>query len=177
MSSSKFAAIHGGLLVRKGDAAPAIRPTVSEVSYVDAERRHAGLPSVDGDAPAVQPGQSLREGGRPSVTDLGRGREPVSQRRPAEKMCATPASDKSPCIRPVPSAKRPRPARGKEQTARSKATVRLTEQQKHVMKLAAAALGRSQQQLISDAIDSYLTGLGGGEMSTCACFKQQLASL
>lgn len=177
MSSSKFAAIHGGLLVRKGDAAPAIRPTVSDVSYVDAERRDAGTPVVTRPRPAPPSGNTPGEAMRPSVTDRGRGRDPVSRMRPAEKVCAAPASNGSACVRPVPAAKRPGPARGRDRAARSKATVRLTEQQKQVMKLAAAALGKSQQQLMSNAIDLYLTELGGGEMSSCACFKQQLASL
>ncbi len=177
MSSSKFAAIHGGLLVRKGDAAPAIRPTVSDVSYVDAERRDAATPAVSRPRSDALSGNAAGETMRSSITARGRGRDPVSQVRPAEKVCAKPVPNGKACVRPVPSLKRPRAAGGKDRPAKSKATVRLTEQQKQVMKLAAAALGRSQQQLISDAIDSYLAGLGGGEMSSCACFKQQLASL
>lgn len=159
MTSSKFATIHGGLLARKGEAAPAVRHSHVHVSYSDG---HAPVAGAVPAPPPVAP--------RPVLPMLDvtfgdtRVPEPV-----AKAPCAGP--DQSPklgqaCERKIPVGVGDGPG--------GRVSMRLTQRQKRMVTIASAVLGRSQQKLLSDALDAHLARLGSGEMKSCGCFTEQL---
>lgn len=58
-------------------------------------------------------------------------------------------------------------------TARHKTTVRLNDEQRRRVRLAAVQLERSQQSLISEAIDEFLDQLCERELPHCHCLKKR----
>jgi hypothetical protein len=158
MTTSKFATIHGGLLARKGEAAPAIRHSNAHVSYSD------GPPPVPAAGPVAPPEP------RPPLPllDVTFGDMRVPE-------AGVPTSCPGPSVRP-----KPRQACGREapldkgDRPAGRVSMRLTERQKRMVTIAAAVLGRSQQKLLSDALDAHLARLGAGELRSCACFKGHL---
>jgi hypothetical protein len=158
MTTSKFATIHGGLLARKGEAAPAVRHDQAHVSYRD-------QPPSAPDARLAPPTEV-----RPSLPllDVTFGDMQVPE-------AGMPASCPEPHVRPGL-----RQACGRETPVRKgdgpagRVSMRLTERQKRMVTIATAVLGRSQQKLLSDALDAHLAHLGAGELQSCACFKENL---
>lgn len=147
MTMSKFATIHGGLLARKGEAAPAVRHSHPGVSYSDAppppERRPA-TPLMDaafGDMRTLQTAA-------PAPCS-------PSDREPKPK---------EPCSRKIPAG----------EASAGRVSLRLTRRQKRMIMIAGAVLGRSQQKLLSEALDSHLDRLSADELKSCGCFKHQL---
>lgn len=57
--------------------------------------------------------------------------------------------------------------------ARHKTTVRMTDEQRRRVRLAAVQLERSQQSLISEAIDDFLDQLCERELPNCACLRRR----
>jgi hypothetical protein len=158
MTTSKFATIHGGLLARKGEAAPAVRHDHAYVSYRDA-------PSSAPDARMAPPPEV-----RPALPllDVAFG-----------DMQAPEAGVPAPCPEPLtrPSLKQ---ACGRETPVRKgdgpvgRVSMRLTERQKRMVTIATAVIGRSKQKLLSDALDAHLAHLGADELQSCGCFKESL---
>jgi hypothetical protein len=158
MTTSKFATIHGGLLARKGEAAPAVRHDHAHVSYSE------GPPSAP-DArlappPEARPALPLLDGtfGHMQGPEAG---VPVSCPEPHVR-----PGLKQACGRETPVRKGDGPA--------GRVSMRLTERQKRMVTIASAVLGRSQQKLLSDALDAHLADLGAGELRSCSCFKESL---
>ena len=158
MTTSKFATIHGGLLARKGEAAPAVRHDHAHVSYRD-------QPSSAPDArpappPEVRPALPLLD-----VT-LGDMQAPEA---------VVPAPCPEPLIRPglKQACGRETPARKGDGPA-GRVSMRLTERQKRMVTIATAVLGRSQQKLLSDALDAHLAHLCAGDLRSCGCFTESL---
>lgn len=58
-------------------------------------------------------------------------------------------------------------------TARHKTTVHLNDEQRRRVRLAAVQLERSQQSLISEAIDEFLDQLCERELPHCHCLKKR----
>lgn len=54
-----------------------------------------------------------------------------------------------------------------------RAGVRLDPEQSRRLRLAAAILGSSQQELISEALDRHLDRLAEGALQSCACFRRR----
>lgn len=54
-----------------------------------------------------------------------------------------------------------------------RAGVRLDREQIRRLRLAAAILGRTQQDLISEALDRHLDRLSEGALQSCACFRRR----
>jgi hypothetical protein len=158
MTTSKFATIHGGLLARKGEAAPAVRHDHAHVSYRD------GLPTAPDARMAPQPEV------RPALPLLD-----VTFGDMQAPEAGVPASSPEPLIRPglKQACGRETPVR-KDDGPAGRVSMRLTERQKRMVTIAAAVLGRSQQKLLSDALDAHLAGLGAGELRSCDCFKESL---
>jgi hypothetical protein len=154
MTTSKFATIHGGLLARKGEAAPAVRHDHAHVSYRDAPDARLAPP------PEVRPALPLLDVtfGDMQVPEAG---IPASCRESHVR-----PSLKQACGRETPVRKGDGPA--------GRVSMRLTERQKRMVTIATAVLGRSQQKLLSDALDAHLARLGAGELQSCACFKENV---
>ena len=158
MTTSKFATIHGGLLARKGEAAPAVRHDHAHVSYRDGppsmpDSRLAPPPEVRPTLPLLDVtfgDMQIPEAGVPASS-------PEPQVRPALKQA---------CGRETPLRKGDGPA--------GRVSMRLTERQKRMVTIATAVLGRSQQKLLSDALDAHLDHLGAGELRSCGCFRESL---
>lgn len=79
---------------------------------------------------------------------------------------------KSPA-QPAPPTKKLGELRRHPATARHKTTVRLNDEQRRRLRLAAVQLERSQQSLISEAIDDFLDLLCERELPHCACLKKR----
>jgi len=153
MTSSKFATIHGGLLARKGEAAPTVRHDHAQVTYSD------GPPPVPPAPSEVRPALPMLD------IAFGDMRAPdVTVPAP----CPTPPRLKQACGRETTLRKGDGPA--------GRVSLRLTERQKRMVTIATAVLGRSQQKLLSDALDAHLARLGAGELRSCGCFRDQLGS-
>jgi len=158
MTTSKFATIHGGLLVRKGEAAPAVRHPGRDHGYTDLPRREASASAL---TPAEEGARDLRAVGAPPTAaaliaerpELPPKPRPCAFEAPPDPVVAENDGDDAPL---------------------SKTTVRLTARQKHLIKIATAALGRSQQVILSSALDSYLQELGTNELRSCGCFVRHL---
>jgi hypothetical protein len=56
---------------------------------------------------------------------------------------------------------------------RHKTSLRLNGEQKRRLKMASAQMARSQQNLMSAALDAYLDQLCATEMSHCACLRKR----
>lgn len=125
---------------------------------------HAGLLARKGEAmPASRPGlvPGLIERAAPMVEPASRepqnpsARQPEPQRQPQAKSQA-PARPV-----PIPSGR-----------ARHKTTLRLNAAQKRRLRLAAAVLDRSQQSLISEALDEFLDILAADPALDCRCLNR-----
>lgn len=171
MSSSRFATIHGGLLARKGEAAPAVRHPGHQVSYGD----HPPLPVSGGDRAA------------PSRAAVQNGRAPDLPSRPATAPVATAAvaTRPAPCVGKAtddaagatvrPPARAASSEEGWGRLPRARVSMRLTERQRRLIRIATAVLGRSQQSILSDALDGHLERLGATELKSCTCFARHAA--
>lgn len=184
MSTSKFANLHAGLLVRKGQATPAIASPLAYVSY--------------NDAPPPQP--EVQRNVNPHATSMAHIPEPSQEQTTTVQAMAAQALDTFNTIeneqlespQPVPPAQptteddnclgdcptyslSQRPPR-KPDSAKTSArvSVRITPEQRQLMKTVGAVLEWSQQRILSDALDSFLETLKTHEMDGCACFRKRL---
>ncbi|MEC9249782.1 MAG: hypothetical protein VX501_03970 [Pseudomonadota bacterium] len=118
---------------------------------------HAGLLARKGEAqpaPVTQIGAVF-----PAHTEVPE--PPVEPARPDLRSQPPPASEKLAELRRHPA------------TARHKTTVRLNDEQRRRVRLAAVQLERSQQSLISEAIDDFLDRLCERELPHCHCLKKR----
>ena len=131
MNADGFASLHGGMLVRKGAAAPSApsslsmpekndTPTSGQTGYA-ADRRDSG------DAP---PRTRLHLA---SCTETVRA------------------------------------------SSGGNSSARLTAEDMRALRFAAAMLDRSEDSLISEAVQSYLESLASGPLRHCPCFKSRLS--
>jgi hypothetical protein len=142
MSSSPFASLNAGMLVRKGAAAPSL-----ESSYRPAAAVQAFVP------PAAPP--QAPEPPRPAAPSAPPPPRPrLVEAVAASSACAAPAVARAPVVE--------FPAR---------AGVRLTREQARALKLAALLLDRPQQELLSDGLDLRLEAVACGPLADCACFR------
>lgn len=89
-----------------------------------------------------------------------------------------PQAEPEPAVQPPPRAERqaaPRVSNLKShpRQARHKTTVRLTDEQRRRVRLASVQLERSQQSLVSEAIDDFLDQLCARELPNCACLRRR----
>jgi hypothetical protein len=136
MTSASFASLHGGLLVRKGAAAPSVEPP-----KMPAPR----APAFDGDADRYAVARRDAGDGPPAVND-----------RPARILAPLAREDED---------------KGLEDKG-LRATVRLTAGQARQLRLAAALLDRSHQDLLSEALDDHFRALSKGPLRKCSCFRR-----
>jgi hypothetical protein len=145
-----LASLSGGLLARKGQARPAMRPHGYQPSAAPAPLDDLGWNDL-GDAPAPPPVVQMQEALREEVeTPAPQAAEPESQ----------PAPEPEP--EPAPSVSLATAARiGREsakQTRKGKAafTLRLDAERHLRLRLASAVTHRSAQGLVADALDRFL---------------------
>jgi hypothetical protein len=123
---------------------------------------HAGLLARKGEAmPASRPGlvPGLIERAAPVVETAAPQPQPEPQRpRPNPRPPAPSQSAKPRLVENLP--------------ARHKTTIRLNAAQKRRLRLAAAVLDRSQQSLISEALDEFLDILAADPALDCRCLSR-----
>ena len=125
---------------------------------------HAGLLARKGEAipapvsPISTPTQLRPEGSETPAPVVQQTPPPV----PARKSCSPPKS--SSAIQDL------RPGRVQ---ARHKTTLRLNDEQKRRLRLAAVQLNRSQQSLVSEAIDEFLELICDRDLPHCVCLKKR----
>lgn len=147
---SKYASLHAGLLARKGEAEPAMPSAFPGASYVDAAS------SPQGERRDVEARSSRNRFSTKPVLDCG---PAPAQSGSAPSSCCGGSMAELP---DDPHAGIERPGR---------AEVRLTAEQRRRLRTVAVQTGRSQQRILSDALDAWLDGLSETEMRDCACLR------
>lgn len=171
MSSSRFATIHGGLLARKGEAVPAVRHPEHQVAY--GYNSPAGLPA-SGHAP-MHDGQAADLFAPAPIPDLAwrlatDETGAVTASRPAARTEDVPVDAAGKAAAEGCSAQKKVASR---RMPRARMSVRLSDRQRRLVRIATAVLGRSQQALLSDALDGHLEKLAATELRSCTCFARQ----
>lgn len=146
MEAKPFASLTSGLLARKGQAKPAMRP--QGFNGFGTPQEDLGWNDMGFDAPRPAPADAKR----PAPADAP---QVVKQQ---EELAATFAA-------PAPAEKQPR----KERVRRSEAlfghkaafTLRLDEERHLRLRLASALQRRSSQRLVTEALDKLLNGMPG----------------
>lgn len=185
MTTPKFASLHGGLLARKGEASPAIPPSMARASYTDA---------------APQPQHPLREAAPhlhaapPPHTSVpatpANGAEGPRKNRFISEVKSAPSRAK-PATKFQPLAGKPKTeakaasatgncgadcaSRSKDSNKKYRISLRLNAEQRRRLRTAAAQLEVSNQQLVAKALDAYLDQLGLGDLNGCACLARRAA--
>lgn len=181
MSEPKpFASLSSGLLARKGQAKPAMRPQGFTGGYSSLagplddlgwnDMGHAPEPDADvhalhedqgivpppeGVPPVLAQRQQLKQEFEPPVLD-----EEVAEEVDIESTVSTPA----PAVavfepRPVSVAAASRIARATKHTHKAAFTLRLDEERHLRLRLASAVTGQSAQNLVTEALDAFLESL------------------
>jgi hypothetical protein len=167
MSKAKVAVLHGGLLARKGEARPmstfgqptSFPPVTQTPHHIEPARPEPQLrapvsPDADGRKPERQ--------------------EPVMPDWSAKP--AAPAATKQTCggCEPTldidPAAPKKTKAQGRT-SAKTELHARLDGPTHKRLRIAAAQLDRSQQDLVAAAIDAYLDSLEVNAMRDCSCLQ------
>jgi len=150
MSTAGFASLHGGLLARKGAAAPSAgKPTLV----------HGGA----GDAYSAQRRDVAQDGGPPARSAFGTRGDARSRRDALEEAMSNEFA-------------RPRAAGEGDAARAARATLRLTREQLRRLRLAAALMDVSQQELLAEALDDKLAALARGPLRDCRCFRPGAAA-
>lgn len=167
MVQTKFAAIHGGLLARKGGAAPMISSFSGGMA--PGVRQHENAPAGRGQETKV----GMRVGKLPTrraQTDMSA--PPSPSRGNGAQACpgpCLPTGDDRAGPR-IPASSRPSAGRAEK---RHRVSVRLAEEQKRRLVTAAAQLGLAPARLAARAVEAYLDQLSECELGDCACMQRQ----
>lgn len=178
MSEPKpFASLSSGLLARKGQAKPAMRPQGFTGGYASLaggledlgwnDMGHAPEPAADihpiheneivappeGVPPVLAQRRQLKEEFDPPVIDAVADEHQVAVEAPS---LPEPAEVVSIVRRPVSVATASRLARETRHKAKAAFTLRLDEDRHLRLRLASALSGRSAQQLVTEALDAFL---------------------
>lgn len=180
--TSKLASLHSGLVARKGEAMPAVSHPL--FSYVDAPRREEK--SAQAPAPrAWPPVKTTRE-----VEPMDEPATAVESEksgpdvRPEEALehrpfarAVPPAAEAPPrpepevVSRPAPVVRKPQGPEVQDSAYRHRLTFRMTQEQHHRLRLAAAIKDESLQHLLSEALDNHLDGLCACSLKDCTCMS------
>jgi hypothetical protein len=180
-NAKPFASLSSGLLARKGQAKPAMRPQgflgMSPVPTDDLGWNDMGydagydeMPPMEAVAAPVQP--PAQPPVQAEVPHVVRQREMLGERYPAEPVeqadgdepvAAEPVAEVAPpvAIRPVSDGTLKRIGREAKAKKGAKAafTLRLDTDRHLRLRLASAVTNRSAQNIVSDALDAYLSAL------------------
>lgn len=154
MSSTPFASLNAGMLVRKGSASPSLEASYRPASAIEALSTPAPVrtPEPTRTAPQVQ-------SPRPRLV-------PTAP--------AAPCASQTPRTHGRLEGSTPEPAKP---DFAARAGVRLTREQARALKLAALLLDRPQQELLSDGLDLRLEAVACGPLSHCACFQAAIGRI
>lgn len=182
MTTSKFAAIHGGLLARKGQASPAIPSPLPYVSYTDEPMGEPIRESLH--EPMRKPPVAPSAGRRDVEQQFDR---PLMASKPIEEVEVNPINvadetdegEQACCgladgLNAIPVCETPLDV--EDNKPRFRVTLRMTAEQRRRLRTVAAAQDLSLQHVLSDALDAYLDRLATREMKGCACLSRKLAS-
>ncbi len=173
MKKSQFASVHGGLLARKGQAAPAIPSPIPQLVYTDAPSSPAPDDHSEG------PGSGRRDVKRWSNQPLMASKESVRSRP------LPPSGKDSPSdwLRCDANCAADSDQSGElaendygDPSSRFKISVRLTAEQRRRMRTIAAQLDWPHQKILSKALDAYLDRICKREMKGCACLNRRLGA-
>ncbi len=180
-NAKPFASLSSGLLARKGQAKPAMRPQgflgmspvpTDDLGWNDMgyDVGHDGMPPMEAVAAPVQP--AAQPPVQAEVPHVVRQREMLGERYPAEPVeqadgdepvAAEPIAEVAPpvAIRPVSDGTLKRIGREAKAKKGAKAafTLRLDTDRHLRLRLASAVTNRSAQNIVSDALDAYLSAL------------------
>jgi hypothetical protein len=186
MSEPKpFASLSSGLLARKGQARPAMRPQgftggyaslangIDDLGWNDMGHAHEPvadvhplheddqiLPPPDGVPPVLAQRHALKQEFEPVLDEMSDGEADAIVETAAETMITAPV----PVLetfepRPVSVAAAGRIARATQHKHKAAFTLRLDEDRHLRLRLASAVTGRSAQQIVSGALDAFLESL------------------
>lgn len=181
MSTTKFASLHSGLLARKGQAAPAIASAMSPAAYTNNLPPEAPLLAEAWPQEALPPQplplQPLPP--QPQLQELP-ARERLEHEfrtvfphaeiqnkassNSASCGCAASRTDNPPNIHTVPESAKSR---------KYQVRLRIDAEQRRRLRTAAAQFGISNQQILSNALSTYLDRLGQDSLKNCACLAQR----
>ncbi len=173
--TSKLASLHSGLVARKGEAMPAVSHPL--FSYVDAPRREEKSADVPPAPRAWPPVRATREVEQldelVTAEESGQSEPDV---RPDEALeqrpfapSVTPKSETAP--RPAPHERHDHGTDEHDSTYRHRLTFRMTQEQHHRLRLAAAIKDESLQHVLSEALDNHLDGLCACSLKDCTCMS------
>lgn len=170
--TSKLASLHSGLVARKGEAMPAVSHPM--FSYVDtprpvarevpAETRRAWPPAVQLDSPesvAAPSASSVTHSESPAPVATSESPPPTVQTRPVPSVARAESRHVS--------TRSEGDENDVQNSPRHRFTFRLTHDQHHRLRLAAAIRDQSLQHLLSEALDNHLEGLCACSLKDCAC--------
>lgn len=175
--TSKLASLHAGLIARKGEAMPAL--SNPGFSYVDTARPSPVLTQVPVPAPVRDSSNGTKPTDFPEVEPtppvtakpIVRQSPPLNREKPTQ-----------PNLKPNPEAITPRASREPVRKAEEdnhprphKLTFRMTQDQRHRLRIAAAQRDKSLQQILSDALDNHLDGLCACSPKGCTCLARNEA--
>ena len=170
-----FASLSSGLLARKGAAKPAMRPQgfgqlgagVEDLGWNDMGYGHAVAPAYQAHdiGPAEHVPSSIAaltpaprpQGDKPVAEETAPEPPVVEQQRAIEATFSGQVGRAAPESEAAPSAPRPRRAPGSK--GKAAFTLRLDPERHLKLRLACAVAHRSAQQVVTDALDSYLNSL------------------
>jgi hypothetical protein len=142
--TAKFASLHGGLLARKGQAAPAMLP-------LPVVPEHGSFSYVDAPAPARD------------ETCCGGAAVPASERQSTGVRSLDGANAHRPASHDA--------HHEVDADHRTHVSVRLNPEQLRRLKTAAAQLHVSQQKIVADGLERYLDKLAVEDLAGCRCLK------
>lgn len=158
MESKSFASLSSGLLARKGQAKPAMRPQVfnphapledlgwNDMGHSLAATANPVIPAQAPPAVVRQQAELAREIAAPAPAPVPAPAEPVAVAAPAIDLPADPI--KAPPVMPV--------SRVRGAKARSAFTLRLDPERHLKLRLACAVDHRSAQLIVTEALDAFL---------------------
>ena len=143
---SRFASLHSGLLARKGEALPAAPNRLAAAYYAPEPGQEASDPP---EAPPVDTSKSVRA---------------AAPKRTTPETTSDPKTTSGPKLRRTAPQSKP---------ARRKTTLRLSLDQHRRLRIAAAQLDVSQQNLMSAALEAYLDQISDGQFPACSCLDSR----
>ncbi len=150
MSSSSFASLNAGMLVRKGSAAPSLEAPIAPLRL---------RPVIVSDP--------IAKGPHPGMPD---GRDRIAPQKPATAPAIpTPTLQVAPIKSDAAAACTTAPTESARPATRAGA--RLTHDQMRALRLAALLLDRPQQELLASGLDLKIQALACGPLAECSCFQ------
>lgn len=169
--SSKLASLHAGLVVRKGEAMPAI--SHPSFSYIDAPRPAPQPVRRDVDAGLrrsfASPAARLQRQDVEMKTDV----EAMSDERFSRPFDDDAAPPPSQVVRPAVPRQPVEMGAADDRLGPYRLTFRMTRDQRRRLRIAAAKKDMSLQTLLSEALNAHLDSLCACALRECTCLARE----